>query len=159
MDNIDTRQIATLLEMAQKSPVKPLSENSSKALYSLAHEFYRNAKYNEAKQFFKYLTVANPFEESYWVGLAACCHMLEDYKTAIEHYSIAALQNPNNPYTHWHAAECFFADNNLDQAKTALESALHIINNNKEHKDLLPQLDLLNQRWKSIVESNTGALS
>jgi type III secretion system low calcium response chaperone LcrH/SycD len=128
------------------------SPDSLEAAYSIAYDFYRNGKFEDAKAFFRLLTIANSFERKYWMGLAACCHMLKLYPEAIDCYSAAALQDPSDPYAHWHAAECFFHLEDLNKAQEALSSALKAAQDNDSHHPLIPQLSLLAETW-SILPS------
>lgn len=124
-----------------------VSHETEEAMYSMAYQYYRNGKYEEAKNFFKFLTLSNPFERKYWMGLGAANHMLKIYQNAIECYSIAAVQDPNEPTAHWHAAECFYASGNTTDAFKALESAIEVAKGNDIHRTFVSQLELVQQAW------------
>ena len=128
----------------------PFSADSLTALYVMGYELYRNGKYEEAKNFFRVLTLADSFERKYWMGLAACLQMLKDYNKAIECYSAAAIQDPSDPYAHWYAADCYFQLGNLCKAKEALESALMTANDHENAALLIPKLKLIAEAWSKL---------
>jgi type III secretion system low calcium response chaperone LcrH/SycD len=128
-----------------------LSPDSLSLLYANAYELYRNGKYDDAKCFFRFLTLVNSFERKYWMGLGASCQMLKLYPEAIECYSAAAIQDPTDPYVHLHAADCYFHSNNLEKAKEALESAIITANENADdYASLIPKLQLISERWSTL---------
>ena len=132
------------------------SPDSLSALYAMAYELYRNGKYEDAKAFFRLLTLVDSFERKYWMGLAGCYQMLKSYNEAIECYSAAAIQDPSDPYVHWHAADCFFYSGDLMKAKEALESALTTAKENEVYDALIPKLELIFDTWENLPN---GALS
>lgn len=150
LDSISHTDLAKLLEGNTSRPFD-LSDESIAALYTIAYELYRNSKWEEAKKVFLFLTHAEPLERKHWMGLAASTQMLKDFAAAIEYYSVAAIQDPNDPYVHWHAAECFFALNDTSKAKIALESALTVAKNDQKHHTLLSQLELIQQTWNATA--------
>lgn len=130
--------------------LEPFSQESLLALYTMAYELYRNGKYQDAKAFFQFLTIADSFERKYWMGLGACCQMLKTFHEAIDCYSAAALQDPSDPYAHWHAADCFFQLHDLPKAQAALHSAIMAAKENEAHQAILPQLVLLEKTWSTL---------
>lgn len=141
----------------KETPPQPLSEESLSALYAMAYELYRNGKYEDAKGFFRFLTIANTFECRFWIGLGACYQMLKDYAGAIECYSVAAVQNPDDPYVHFYAAECFFHGGDSAKAIKTLESALIVAKKTSEHCDLIPKLQLLYDTWSKKINGERHA--
>lgn len=126
-----------------------LSQEAQTALYSQAYHLYENGKYQEAKRFFHFLTIVNPYEKSFWIGLGASYQMLKDYARAIEFYSVAAVQDQNNPYVHLHAADCFFALGQMDQAFQALDSAESAANLTEGNQNIISHLALIRQAWSN----------
>lgn len=122
------------------------------ALYGMAYHFYRNGKYEESRRFFRFLTLFDALDRRCWMGLAASYHMLKDYSAAIECYSVAAVQNPNDPYAHWHAAECFFSIGKTKEALEALDSALTVSKKSDSHLPLVSQLELVQQAWHDKLQ-------
>lgn len=143
-------QIIDLLrqtENAEASSIPQLSEEDTTHLYNIAFQLYRNGKYEDAKHFFHFLTLSCPFDRRFWLGFGACQQMLKDYQAAIECYSVAAIQDPQDPYTHWHAAECFLASGQKEKGLAALHSALTVARQQPEYAALTEQLTLINSAW------------
>jgi type III secretion system low calcium response chaperone LcrH/SycD len=90
----------------------------AKTLYLFAYRLYQDSKYNDAVQFFRFLTLIDPYSAKYWKGLGASLQMLKQYEKAIEAYSSAVLmeKTPSDDYLHEHIAECYSA---LGQSKKA----------------------------------------
>ena len=147
-------ELTALLEKAsqEKKELSPqFSSEALLALYAMAYELYRNGKYEDAKTFFRLLALANSFERKYWMGLAASYQMLKDYEKALECYSAAAIQDPSDPYAHWHAADCFFHSDNVVKAKEALESAIITAKLDQVHSGLVPKLELIAAAWSTLT--------
>lgn len=152
-------KLTDLLEAASqnKSELPHLPEDSLSALYSMAFELYRNGKYEDARGFFRFLTLVDSFDRRYWMGLAACYQMLKCYPEAIECYSAAAIQDSTDPYVHWHAADCFFHSGKLVEAKQALESAMITAQEDDIYKALIPKLTLITEAWANLpIGANHG---
>lgn len=125
-----------------------LSQNSLEALYAAAHAFYSNGQYEQARHFFRLLTLKDGAKAKHWKGLAACDQLLKNYQSAIDYWGVAALLDENDYTTHLQAACCFFACDELSSAFTALEAAEIVA---KGEPKALKQIDLLRQSWKKKV--------
>jgi secretion system chaperone SscA len=123
------------------------SEQHISHLYSSAYEMYRNGKYGESKQFFRFLVLLNASDRRFWMGMGACYQMLKEYQAAIECYSVAAVQNPKDPYVHQYAADCFFAQNEIKMAIQTLQSAISAAVENGD-KMLVEKLKIVEKAWK-----------
>jgi type III secretion system low calcium response chaperone LcrH/SycD len=124
-----------------------LSGDAVKVLYAMAYQLYRNGKYSDAKQFFRYLTLTQPEQRHFWMGLAACQQMLKEYNQAIESYSVAAIQEPNDPYVHWYAADCFWANGQLEEGHNTLKSAISTAKKDSKHHVFALKLELIQHAW------------
>lgn len=127
-----------------------ISPESFETLYATGCELYKNGKYEDAKSFFRFLTLSNSFERKNWMGLAACYQMLKLYQEAIACYSAAAIQDPSDPYAHWHAADCYFHSGNLLKARSALESAFNTAKADECYVDIIPKLELIKNTWANM---------
>jgi type III secretion system low calcium response chaperone LcrH/SycD len=137
MGNVESEEAANILQ---------LSQESLSTLYSLAYYLYENGKFVDAKSVFRFLTLSDAFDRRYWMGLAASYQMLKDYPAALECYSLAAVQNPDDPYVHLHAADCFFAGGESLKAVKTLESAIAAAKKKKD-EELCSQLLLMHASW------------
>lgn len=121
-----------------------ISSEGSEGLYSLAYGFYNSGQYDKAMHFFRFLTLVDPSARKQWMGLGAAYQMLKQYERALQCYAQAAALNPQDPYAHWHAAECFLAIKDYEQAKLALDSAEKMASPSpSKYRSLLDKLDLL----------------
>lgn len=138
-----------------------LSKDALTALYSMGYTLYQQGKYSDARPFFRLLTMVDSFDCRYWMGLAACHQKLKDYLQAVEYYSVAALQGHQNPYVHFHAAECYFGAGLPEKGLQALDSAIEAAKNSPGHESLLAQLRLIQASWsgKPTGEASKGAIS
>lgn len=127
-----------------------LSNDDYNALYTIGYNLFQNGKYDDAHAFFRILTYLAPEEEKFWFSLATNYKMLKKYPAAIQCYSQAAHKKPENPYTHWHAAECFFSLGERNAALTALNSALEAGRNDmNKYCHLVDQLEVVHNTWKT----------
>lgn len=132
------------------------SPDSLPAIYAIAHELYKNGKFEDAMHCFRFLTLNDSFERKYWMGLAAAYQMLKCYPEAIECYSAAALQDFTDPYVHCHAADCFFYMGNLPKAREALNSAIITAQDQEIHSALIPRLKLLKDVWSKLPNGGSN---
>lgn len=123
----------------------PLSQDSLQALYAMGHEYYRNGKYEQAQQLFRFLTFSDTQDRRFWIALASSHYMLKEYPQAIEAYSISAIQDPSDPTPHWYAANCFLACGQKVKALEALDSALSTAKKDEKYAALIPQIELLQE--------------
>lgn len=147
---MEEKQLKELIDqiLKQSSDSFPqLSEDTLATIYAFGCNFYDNGKYREASDFFRFLTYADAFNRKYWMALAATYQMQKKYKEAIEYYSVAAVQNPEDPYAHFYAADCFLALGQVDQAKIALDSAEKTAKLTDNHANLLSHVALIQAAW------------
>lgn len=124
-----------------------LSAEEASLLYTLAYHLYENGKYIDSQRIFRFLTICEPFNRRYWMGLGGSYQMLKNYAGALECYSVAAVQEPNDPYVHLYAADCFFAQGQIEMGVQTLESAITAAKLSKENP-LLMQLENMRYAWK-----------
>lgn len=127
------------------TPLLPhISNDSIEALYAFAHGFYESGHFEKAMHFFRFLTMLDISTRKHWLGLGASYQMLKQYERALQCYAQAALLDETDPYTHWHAAECFFAIKKYEQAKEALNSTeLTAKKFPKRYSSLLEKIQLI----------------
>jgi len=125
------------------------SQKALAALYTMGYQLYENGKYQKAADVFRVLTVLDQSERKYWLGLGASFHMQKEYDRALQSYGYAALLNENDPYAHFHAAECFLSQGKKENGYHVLEVAKSVALLNKEkYNHLLIQIELIQNAWK-----------
>jgi type III secretion system low calcium response chaperone LcrH/SycD len=101
-----------------------LSDAMVEGIYGQAYRLYNTGKYKDACQLFRLLIMLNSTEPKYVMGLAACFHMLKEYKNAVSSYAMCGVIDPNNPIPHYHASDCYIHLNDPVSAVIALEMAI-----------------------------------
>jgi type III secretion system low calcium response chaperone LcrH/SycD len=102
-----------------------INNESMEGMYAQAYRLYNTGKYVEAIHLFRMLIMMNSREPKYMLGLAACFHMLREYRNAIEIYTLCLLLDPHNPIPHYHSSDCFIQLKDDISAMVSLEMAIH----------------------------------
>lgn len=101
-----------------------ISDGTIEAIYGQAYRLYNTGKYKDACQLFRLLVMLHASEPKYCMGMAACFHMLKDYKGAVEAYAVCSLIDPESPIPHFHSSDCYLQMKNPISALVALEMAV-----------------------------------
>lgn len=101
-----------------------LQSEVTEGIYGQAFRLYNSGKYKEASQLFRLLVVLNGTEVKFAMGLAACFHMMKEYVTAAELYTVCGLLDPSSPVPYYHASDCYLAIGDKASAIIALEMAV-----------------------------------
>lgn len=113
-----------------------LSDAMVEGIYGQAYRLYNTGKYKDASQLFRLLIMLNSTEPKYAMGLAACFHMLKEYKNAVSTYAICGVIDPENPIPHYHASDCYIHMNDPVSALIALEMAVKRAGDKVEYQTL-----------------------
>lgn len=126
-----------------------LSENVMEGIYTHAYNFYNRGLYNESIHIFRLLTLLDPLETKFLIGLAACLHMQKKYEQALQIYLMAGFMRPANPIPFYHASDCYIHMNATQEAIFVLEKAI-------EEAGTQPQFQALVERSQLMIESLKG---
>lgn len=113
--------------------------------YTDAFAQYEAGKFTEAIEAFRLLCYRHPLEGRFWFGLAASLQESRKYEEALQAWAVAAVLKRRDPYPHFHAAECYFSLQNLEDGAKALDEAAEKSN---ENLDLKEKIALLREQWK-----------
>ena len=102
--------------------LKGITNGEMEAVYSIAFNYYRTGKYDEAEKLFNFLALFDHLNAKYWFGMGAVQQVKKDYKTAITSYSYCSFLDLENPKPQLHAAECYLALGDKENALSALEA-------------------------------------
>lgn len=102
------------------------------SLYAQAYRLYNTGKYIDAAHMFRTLILMNAMESKYVLGLAACFHMLKEYKNAIETYTICSVIDPHDPIPYYHQSDCFVQMKDNLSAMLCLELTINAAGNRPE---------------------------
>lgn len=94
------------------------------ALYTMGHNLYAQARYQDAVRIFSFLVMQNHLEPRYMNAYASSQQMVGNYLEAIKLYSIASLMDMSDPLPTFHTAECMLALNMVTEAQEALAFVL-----------------------------------
>jgi type III secretion system low calcium response chaperone LcrH/SycD len=83
------------------------SEKSFEICYDKAYRLYNAGKYKEALPLFQLLMSGDIDNAKYSFAVAACYHMMQNYKMASELYTRVAMLDPNTPLPFYYSADCF----------------------------------------------------
>ena len=135
--------------------VMGLSDAMVEGIYGQAYRLYNTGKYKDASQLFRLLIMLNTTESKYAMGLAACFHMLKEYKNAISTYSICGVLDPDSPVPHYHASDCYIHLNDPASAILALEMAIKRSGERVEYQTLKDRAMLTIESLKKDLSSKT----
>lgn len=101
-----------------------IDPQAMESLYSQAYRLYNTGKYSEALHIFRMLIIMNSTEPKYMMGLAACLHMMKEYKNAIETYSLCSMMDPNDPLPYYHQSDCCIQTKDWPSAALCLQMTI-----------------------------------
>jgi type III secretion system low calcium response chaperone LcrH/SycD len=110
-------------------------KNLMQTQYKIAYDFYQKADYKSAAAAFSYLTMLNPYEFTYWMGLGIVKQSDRLYEEAIVSYTAAEAMDPENPIPHLHLAQCFYALNLREEAAKHLQQAIDVAGERPEYQE------------------------
>lgn len=126
-------------------------------LYATGYQLYRNGKVSDARDFFRFVTYLNPHDRKSWIGLGACYQMMKLYKEAIECYSVAAMQDLQDPYVHFHAAECYHFLGKSQLSIETLDSAIAVAKCSEAYSPLVQKIEHLKETWLKTSQEASHA--
>jgi type III secretion system low calcium response chaperone LcrH/SycD len=124
-----------------------LTEEVVEKFYSFGYAHYESGNWNEASDIFRLLCIRRPLEPRFWFALGATFQEAGNYKEALHSWAMVALLSREDPYPHFHAAECCFSLLLSDEAAKALNEAEARIPQSEDHP-LKDKILLLRQQWR-----------
>jgi type III secretion system low calcium response chaperone LcrH/SycD len=124
-----------------------LSDEETERFYAFGFAQYGSGHWNEAADVFRVLCTRRPLESRFWFGLGATLQEAGSYNDALHSWAMAALLKKEDPYPHFHAAECCFSLRMLDDAAKALAETERRVRLEPEHP-LKAKIALLKQQWR-----------
>jgi type III secretion system low calcium response chaperone LcrH/SycD len=113
-----------------------LTDAMIEGIYGQAYRLYNTGKFRDANQLFRLLIMINPTEPKYVMGLAACFHMIKEYKSAVDTYAIVGVVDPKSPVPLYHASDCYMQMGDPVSALISLEMAVRRAGDRPEFKTL-----------------------
>jgi type III secretion system low calcium response chaperone LcrH/SycD len=131
-----------------------LSDAMVEGIYGQAYRLYNTGKYKDASQLFRLLIMLNSTESKYAMGLAACFHMMKEYKNAVSTYALCGIIDPENPIPHYHASDCYLHLQDPVSALIALEMAVKRAGDKSEYSTLKDRAMLTISSLKQEIDKN-----
>jgi type III secretion system low calcium response chaperone LcrH/SycD len=100
--------------------LKGISRQELEAVYSLGFTHYRTGRYEDASKLFQFLVLFDHLNPKYWLALGAVQQVARDFRSAIASYGYASFLDLENPKPQLHAAECFLALGDKENAASAI---------------------------------------
>lgn len=129
-----------------------LDDQMLEGIYGQAYRLYNTGKYQEASQLFRLLIMINSMEPKYSMGLAACFHMLKEYKNAVDAYTLCSIIDPNNPTPQYHASDCYIQMKDDLSAIIALELAIKRAGDQQQFKTLVDRAQMMVESLKEKIK-------
>lgn len=131
-------------------------------VYAQAYRLYNTGKYIEATHLFRFLILMDSTEAKYVLGLAACFHMLKEYRNAIQTYTMCAILDPKNPIPHYHSSDCFIQMKDYISAILCLELTIKYAGDKPEYakmkeRALLSLESIKKQQQTSSLSEETSS--
>lgn len=133
-----------------------INPNFFEGIYAQAYRLYNTGKYAEAIHLFRMLILVNSTESKYVLGLAACFHMLKEYKNAIQLYTMCSVLDTQNPIPYYHSSDCFIQLKDYLSAMISLEMAIQKAGNRPEYTKLKERALLSFESLKKQQQAGTS---
>ena len=110
-----------LLRLASEADF--LSDTAAEQFYAFGFAQYGCGNWEKATKAFSVLCARRPLEPRFWFGLGATLQEWGQYEGAMRAWAMTALLDRDDPYPHFHAAECAPSMKNEKEAQLALKEA------------------------------------
>ena len=110
------------LDGATIKELKGITNDEMEAVYSLAFNYYRTGKFDDAEKLFNFLALFDHLNQKFWMGVGAVRQVKKDFPGAVQAYGYASFLDLANPKPQLHAAECFLAMGDKRNAASSLEA-------------------------------------
>lgn len=124
-----------------------LTEEEVERFYAFGFAQYGSGHFLEAADCFRLLCTRRPLEPKFWFALGATLQETGSFQDALHSWAMAALLKKEDPYPHFHAAECCFSLKQSSEAQKALKESFLRIQNEKEHP-LRAKISALREQWR-----------
>lgn len=111
-----------------------LGDKEMESVYAMAYNFYRAGNYADAEKIFHYLCLIDHLTLKYWLGLGATQQVQKNYSGAVKAYAYASMLDIHDPRPQIHAAECWLAMQDKENAVSALTALMEFCPDTPEKK-------------------------
>lgn len=132
-----------------------LSHQNLEDIYNMGYTAYNAGHYQEAQNFFCFLTLMDREEPRYFFGAGAAFQMLKDYPNAIAFYECCTILDFLNPLPWYHLSDCYLQEDKKLEAAFALTNTISRAKNNPIYRKIQLRsqmmLDKLIEEDKNII--------
>lgn len=100
--------------------LKGITDGEMEAIYSLGFNFYNTGRIDDAEKVFKFLVMFDHMNPKYWIGMGAIQQVKRNFAGAVTSYGFASFLDLRDPKPQFHAAECYVALGDKENALSAL---------------------------------------
>ena len=116
------RLVQEMAEGTTLGDLKGLTKPELEAIYSVGYNMYRTGRTDDAEKVFKVLALLEPMSAKYLMALGAVRQVKRDFPGAVKAYALASFYDIEDPKPQYHAAECFLAMGDRENAGKALDT-------------------------------------
>lgn len=98
-----------------------LTGEYSEAIYTLAHFYFEQGRFEDALQFFRLLTMIDVNDRRGLIGSGLCYKNIKDYKRAIQCLGLAYITEPDDARLAVHVVYCLLGSGKKIEAAEMLE--------------------------------------
>ncbi|MCE5318284.1 MAG: SycD/LcrH family type III secretion system chaperone [Parachlamydia sp.] len=151
-------QILEVLEGVIPTNMRP-SDQMLEKYYDRGHQLYKAGRYKAALSYFKVLTSVKPTHPKYLMAAAACHHMMKEYSTAMDYYTLAAMIDEENPIPQYHLAGCMIKMEQPIGALVALTMGIERCSSSPRYNSLGDRMKMMVARLdKELKEKQAAGL-
>ena len=109
-------------EGATLADVRGITPGDLELVYSLGFRFYNSGQYESARKLFEFLVLFDHLNTKFWFALGGVLQMQKNYPRAAMCFSFASFLDLDKPKAQFHAAECYWASGDRENALSALSA-------------------------------------
>jgi tetratricopeptide (TPR) repeat protein len=117
------------------------------SMYAYGSAHYNSGSWEEAAKIFSFLCARRPLESNFWFALGATLQAAGNFQDALGSWAMSSLLAKEDPYPHFHAAECCFSLQLIQDAAKALAESETRIQTDPNHP-LKGKITLLKEQWR-----------
>ena len=101
-----------------------MEDSDVDVMFVSASRYLQQEQFEEAADAFLFLTLLNPYQGKFWMGLGESHRLQKEFDLALQNYKMAAVYDSKNPKPYFHQANCYIANDKPEKALEKLELCL-----------------------------------
>jgi type III secretion system low calcium response chaperone LcrH/SycD len=159
LDNVDPEAVGIITEAVMKEgyifqDFSNITDEEMEATYAMAFNFVNQQHYSKAEKLGEFLCHLNHYESRFWLLLGICRQMTKNYSGAVQAYSLAGVNDPENPFPPLRAAECHLLLKDYEKAIQAAKAVLFWAADNPQMKEEKQRAELILQTAQQHMENS-----